>query len=209
MELLALALAAALLPACLADVSVNSAALGAGAPVYIGCYKDGDTRDLPVFLCSNGTQDGEGYEGCNDDSRKKCSGGHWAGGCDMTPVACAALCTGFRLQVVRSRSRFWLLLRRRPRQTVRPRAGERLQYAVHWRRQHYVWWRVQEQHLHHPQPKASRGMFLAQTGLFSCLMQTPTLTPPSSIPQNQKVSSGEQKATSGPGGEIFSVSAIF
>ena len=33
-------------------------------------------------------------------------------------------------------------------------------------------------------------------------------TPPSSIPQNQKVISDEQTATSGPGGEMVSVSAI-
>ena len=40
-------------------------------------------------------------------------------------------------------------------------------------------------------------------------VQAPSLTPPSSIPQQTKVESGEPKATSGPGGEIFSVSAIF
>jgi hypothetical protein len=97
---LALALAAALLPACLADVSVNSTTLGAGAPVYIGCYKDykdssKEHRDLPVFFCSNGTIDSAG-ERCNDDSRKKCAFGNWAGACDMTPTACAAQCSGFK-----------------------------------------------------------------------------------------------------------------
>jgi hypothetical protein len=92
---LALALAAALLPACLADVSANNTALGADAPVYIGCYKDdGVARDLPVFFCSNGTSTDGGH--CNDDNRKKCDGGQWANGCDMTPAACAAQCTGFK-----------------------------------------------------------------------------------------------------------------
>jgi hypothetical protein len=93
MKLLALALTAALLPACLADVSANSTKLGADAPVYIGCYKDTNfPRDLPVFFCSNGS---DGWV-CNDDSRKKCGLGYWAGACDMTPVACAAQCTGFK-----------------------------------------------------------------------------------------------------------------
>jgi hypothetical protein len=89
---LALALAAALLPACLANVSANSTTLGAGAPVYIACYKDGGPRDLPVWFCSNGTNGRD----CYDDSRKKCGVGHWAGACDMTPVACAAQCAGFK-----------------------------------------------------------------------------------------------------------------
>jgi hypothetical protein len=40
MKLLALALAAALLPACLANVSANSTTQGGDAPVYIGCYHD-------------------------------------------------------------------------------------------------------------------------------------------------------------------------
>ena len=41
------------------------------------------------------------------------------------------------------------------------------------------------------------------------LLQAPSLTPPSSIPQQTKVESGEPKATSGPGGGNISVSAIF
>jgi hypothetical protein len=93
MKLLALALAATLFPACLADVSANSTALGA-APVYVGCYKDsGVPRDLPVFFCSNGTTD---RGTCNYDNRKKCVGGDWAGACDMTPAACAVQCAGFK-----------------------------------------------------------------------------------------------------------------
>jgi hypothetical protein len=69
--------------------------------VYICCYRDAGTRDLSVFFCSNGTSVYLDYA-CNDDSRKKCDAGSWAGACDMTPTTCAALCTGVKFFGVQS-----------------------------------------------------------------------------------------------------------
>jgi hypothetical protein len=75
----------------------------ANGPKYIGCYQDRDfyhpgPRDLPVFFCSNGTDEGS----CLNDTRVKGpivhgnNYGAFAGSLVMTPAVCSALCTGFK-----------------------------------------------------------------------------------------------------------------
>jgi hypothetical protein len=68
-------------------------------PVYIGCYHDDNgatVNDLPFFSCTNGTMDDAGLN-CESDSRSKCGpGGHWGGGCVMSPSQCSAQCTGWK-----------------------------------------------------------------------------------------------------------------
>ena len=79
----------------------TAAAVGlasAGAPLYIGCYwdcarrTDCSKRDLPAFFCSGDRSDGN----CDRGPDTPAGASPWAGGHEMTPQLCNAMCAGYK-----------------------------------------------------------------------------------------------------------------